>query len=994
VKNISLKTRMAVSVSLLFVIFSVLITSFSISYMEDKFKQSLANQQKTLAHALADNIDDKLMVLQKALDVTSHDLPVAGIADPDKIQRYLDERVTLHSLFNTRIFLLSADGAIIAESPFTPNRRGVNLAYREYFLKTVATGKSVISSPYISSLPHHQPVVMLTAPIFDQQGKLVCVLCGGLLLMDKNLLSDLPQIKIGATGYVSLTTSDRTMIVHPDRSRIMKKTPPPGVNKLYDKAVAGIDCTGETVNSTGIPVLASYKHLSVANSNWIVGLHLPLSEAYAPVVKTRQYLLGGIVAGTLAMLSIAWLVMRRLTKPLEIVTRQMEAMVREPGAPRRLSYSATDEIDTLATAFNGMVAVLDKKQAALLESENNFRSLAETASDGMLVITDSGSFIYCNYHAARILGYGVEELLRCGIDDLAHPDELSCLRERFNKIISWQKVPRQYETRLLCKDGAAIPVEVTSSLTIWREQSADLVIFRDISERRRIEKALLDSYTLLQQTFASLNEAVFIVRTGTRIIQDCNITVEKMFGYSREEMIGVTTACLHLSAETSDWFGKEMLKDYDEKGHFETVFKMKRKDGTVFDSEHLVSPIRDNEGIISSHVCVVRDISERIRAEQELRESEARFRAIYEGARDAVIMADIESGLILDVNTQAEKLLGRPKCEIIRMHQTELHPPENLEYSRETFKEHVRSSGAVPLCNEIITAAGDRVPVEINASVIQLADGRNVILGIFRDITERKRAEEEINSLNMNLRQQAVELAAANRELESFGYTLSHDLKAPLTTIFCAAQGLLDVCGEQLDETGKFFLDGICKGSERMDELIDAMFLFSNISRSELRLEEIDLSLLVTQIMLGLRMEDQNRHVESVIEPGIKATVDTPLMKSALENLLGNAWKYSRNEPVARIEFGRFSHEREQVYFVRDNGAGFDMKSADRLFIPFQRLHQACEFEGTGIGLATVQRIIERHGGKLWGEGEPGRGAAFYFTLPDSTISSPKADGC
>lgn len=730
VKNISLKTRMALAVSLLFIIFSAVITFFSISYMEDKFKHSLADQQNTLVCALADEIDDKLMLLQKALEAAGQDIPAAVSTDPDKAQSWLDERVTLHALFNTRIFLLNTDGEIIAESPFFPNRRGVSLAFRDYFYKTVATGKPVISSPYLSTIPGNPPVVMMATPIVDRQGKLVCILCGGLKLMDKNLLSDLPKKKYGATGYVSLITSDRTMIVHPDRSRIMKLAAPPGANKLFDKVVAGFDGTGETVNSSGIPVLASYKHLSATNSSWILGLHFPLDEAYAPMIKTRQYLLCGIVTGTLAMLAIAWLAMRRLTRPLETVTRQVEEMAREPGGPRLLCYESTDEIGTLATAFNGMVAALDTKKAALLESENNFRALAETASDGMLVIMGNGSLAFSNFNAARILGYNVEEILRFGLSDLASPDELSPLLERLNKVMSCEKVPTQYETRMVRKDGTMIPVELTSSLTVWREQPADLVIFRDITERRR--------------------------------------------------------------------------------------------------------------------------------------------------------------------------------------------------------------------------------------------------------------AEEDIMQLNSELQQKAVELAAANRQLEAFGYTLTHDLKSPLTTILCAAQGLRDICAQQLDEHGRLFLDGICSASERMDELIDAMLLLSRTSRSELRHEELDLSILVTQIMLGLRMREPDRKVETVVEPGIKAQGDPTLLKSALDNLLGNAWKYTRHEPVARIEFGSVLQEGMQVYFIKDNGVGFDMKYADKLFTPFQRLHKSSEFEGTGIGLATVQRIIGRHGGTLWGEGEPGRGAVFYFTLPDS----------
>ena len=225
--------------------------------------------------------------------------------------------------------------------------------------------------------------------------------------------------------------------------------------------------------------------------------------------------------------------------------------------------------------------------------------------------------------------------------------------------------------------------------------------------------------------------------------------------------------------------------------------------------------------------------------------------------------------------------------------------------------------------------------------------------------------------------------------MEAFGYSLSHDLRAPLTSIYCAAQGLTDLYADQLDETGNFFLDGICKASERMEEVINAMSLLSRVSRSELQLEQIDVTELVTQILLRLRMEDRKRKARAVVSPGVKVTADLPLLKSALENLLGNAWKYTRNTPEAHIEFGIFRQGGEEVYFVRDNGAGFDMTRADRLFKPFQRLHAASEYEGTGIGLATVQRIIHRHGGKLWGEGEPGKGATFYFTLPGETLFSP-----
>jgi light-regulated signal transduction histidine kinase (bacteriophytochrome) len=193
---------------------------------------------------------------------------------------------------------------------------------------------------------------------------------------------------------------------------------------------------------------------------------------------------------------------------------------------------------------------------------------------------------------------------------------------------------------------------------------------------------------------------------------------------------------------------------------------------------------------------------------------------------------------------------------------------------------------------------------------------------------------------------------------------------------------------EQLGETGSFCINSICTASERMEELLDAMLLLSKISRSELKREEIDLSDLATIILSRMHMEEPERRVESVVEPGLKAVGDLGLLKSALENLLGNAWKYTRNKEVTRIEFGMTLGNGERTFYVRDNGAGFDIKDSEKMFLPFQRLHNEQEFEGTGIGLATVQRIIQRHGGKIWGEGEPGKGATFYFTLQETLSDS------
>ncbi|HUP01643.1 MAG TPA: ATP-binding protein [Gemmatimonadota bacterium] len=250
---------------------------------------------------------------------------------------------------------------------------------------------------------------------------------------------------------------------------------------------------------------------------------------------------------------------------------------------------------------------------------------------------------------------------------------------------------------------------------------------------------------------------------------------------------------------------------------------------------------------------------------------------------------------------------------------------------------------------------------------------------------ERSRNEEQITALNTELHTRANELEALNRELEAFSYSVSHDLRAPLRSVTSFSQALLEDCGGRLDENGRDYLDRIVRAGRRMAELIDDILALSRVTRKELRLEPVDLSLAASEIVADLRESTPVRHVRTDIQAGVTATGDRQLLRVVLENLLGNAWKFTGRIPEARIAFRAAERVNgagiEHVYSVHDNGAGFDMEYADKLFGVFQRLHGESEFPGSGIGLATVQRIVRRHGGRVWAEGTVGRGATFYFTL-------------
>ena len=263
------------------------------------------------------------------------------------------------------------------------------------------------------------------------------------------------------------------------------------------------------------------------------------------------------------------------------------------------------------------------------------------------------------------------------------------------------------------------------------------------------------------------------------------------------------------------------------------------------------------------------------------------------------------------------------------------------------------------------------------------------IYGRLRDtIGERERAEQRIRQLNGELERRILQVEATNRELESFSYSVSHDLRAPLRGIEGLSAMLQEEYGGTLDATARGYLKMIREGTHRMDDLIKALLELARVSRSELHSGPVGLSELYREVEHELRLTEPERRVDIEVEPNMTVQGDRALLRSMVHNLLENAWKFTRHRTLARIACGRQDRSGVIQYFVRDNGAGFDMTHASKLFTPFQRLHAGKEFSGTGIGLSTVQRIIHRHGGRVWAEGVVGQGATFYFTLNESVLKS------
>jgi len=628
-------------------------------------------------------------------------------------------------------------------------------------------------------------------------------------------------------------------------------------------------------------------------------------------------------------------------------------------------------------------------EVELHEMQERFMAFMGNLS-GVAFIKDGQSrYVFVNAAWEKLFGRKLEQVRGLHDADL-FPASMAGDFGQSDHLLRQDRKPLQVVETFLQPDGPHSYL-VNKFLIPGETEGEDYVggIAVDITERLRTQQALRESQARSQAILASALDAVITIDQQGRVVE-FNPAAENMFGYKNSDIIGEEMALKIIPEEMRAQHRAGLMRVVRTgESHIlgrRIELTACRADGSRFPAELTINRVEFSAQPLFTGF--IRDITERKAAESAVRLSEERYRVLV-SATASIVWSTNPEGQMITPQPTWEAYTGQ-SWEDTRQHGTfsMLHEEDRAaviarwEQTRAEKKMYVSEARYWHAASQSWHYCSTRgVPLLNEDGTIR------EWIGTITDIDAQKRAEFEIRQLNASLErrveERTAELQTANKELESFCYSVSHDLRAPLRAIDGFSQALEEDYATLLDNSGRNYLQRVRNATKRMAQLIDDLLELSRVTRAEINRTDVDLSQLAAQVMEELQHGDRDRRVAWEICPGLRVHGDPRLLRVVLDNLLGNAWKFTKKQPLPKIEMGVILQDGKSVFYVRDNGAGFDMNYASKLFGAFQRLHSATDYEGTGVGLANVQRVIHRHGGRVWAEAKPGEGATFYFTLPE-----------
>lgn len=663
------------------------------------------------------------------------------------------------------------------------------------------------------------------------------------------------------------------------------------------------------------------------------------------------------------------------------------------GLYRRSNERWHQRLATVPTAKILLSENLNERDA-LIQGFSMLNAVVEGTTDAVFIKDPNGRYLMLNSAGARFFDRTPEELI--GKDDRAIFSDaatVDAIRAVDAGVFKDGRTTTVEETLVI--DGKARVFLATKG--VYRDDAGKVAgmfgISREITELRAAERALGDREARLRAILDNAPQAITVVDENGVLVEINAAGVAMMEAHSAEQALGQRVEAIVAPDHLAAFRAQAQRVAAGESAQL--VFEIIGLRGTRrWLSNHSV-PLRDDKGRVVAGLGISEDVTEQRHAELALRETDSHFRSMLDGARNFMLY---RARVVPDSPYKAEVVLVSPSI-------TEVMGVRD-PYDISTWFENIHAEDLPRIAQAQQRSTDQNEPFDqvmrifhparnewrwihaISRPIYNPLDRQTYFDGFVIDVSERMRNEEATRRMNEELeervRERTAELETALRELEAFSYSVSHDLRAPLRAIQGFGELLAEDFRDQLGSEGMHYIARIRNGVDEMGRIIDGLLRLSRVTRTELKKEPIDLSALAAAIAQDLRAQDPERAVEMLIANGLLATGDRALLHIALQNLLQNAWKFTGKRAHAQIEFDARRVDGRTIYFIRDNGAGFDMAYAGKLFGVFQRLHRATEFAGLGIGLATVERIMARHGGRIWAEGAVDQGATFFFELPSA----------
>jgi PAS domain S-box-containing protein len=991
----TLKTRMTLVVSLLVTVLLSVMSVVSLSYFEREYKEIIYRYQFSVVTTMADSIDSKVRDSTNALTLLASNLPLRIISDPAAVRRFIADHPYSSQLFDNGLFLLSSRGEMLGGSIVGPHMRGEEYSSRDYFKKTIATGKPYISEPFLSTQEGRHPIVVFTAPVFDGKGGLAAVLCGSLDLIKDNYLGRLAGIRMGEKGYLYLYNTSRTLIVHKERGRMLKRDVPPGANRLFDLAIKGFEGTGETITSRGLATLSSFKRLKT--TGWILASNYPRTEAYAPIYRAKKYLLAALLVVLLFSILVVRYSMQRLTAPLVTFTGRVRQMTGAEGEPEPIAVagSVSAEIATLGQTFNMMLAEMEQRKKFERGQLEFLHILLDTIPNPVFFKDREGRYLGCNRAFEEMLGIPRTELVGKTVCDLL-PGDLAEIHAEADEMLFLQQGSRVYESRLKLADGTLHDLLFYKAAFTNPDGAPGGVIgtIVDISERRRAEFELAEHAEFAVNLIQNSTIPTFVIDSGHCVII-WNRACEVLTGVKAYEVVGS-----HDIGKVFYGHKRPVLADFIADGNLEALQEnysghtrstlipagiqveswFVELNGKERFLSFTAAPIENSAGELIAVIQTLEEITERKRADEDMQWTLSLLGATLESTADGIMVVDREEKIV------------RFNQKFVDMWRISGAVPEELEERRTLSYVASQLSHPEAFLDKVRELYSD--PGAESYDLIEFKDGRifewyskpqrigETIMGrvwSFRDITAQRRLEAQLRH---------------SQKMEALGTLaggVAHDFNNMLTAII-GFSSLIQM-GMDKGDPKMIYLNQVLAAAERATVLTQSLLAYSR--KEPLNPGRYDLNEIVRKVVKFLsRLIGEDIELQIALhDMELTIMADSGQIEQVLMNLATNArdampgkGKLAISTRMVELgeEFVRVSgHGNAGNYVnltVSDTGSGMEKATMERIFEPFFTTKQMGR--GTGLGLSIVYGIVKQHNGIINVTSEQGKGTSFELYFP------------